>query len=470
MSLDSFAPYRDRMEKAGLSEAAICAFRHSYGVLKSGKTSFIAEDSILPVDRLPEGSDIPALPVKDAAPLLAKTVVIKLNGGLGSSMGLDRAKSLLTVRPGSTFLDLIARQILALRHISGEPVPFLLMDSYATSRDTREFLLRYPELGPPESWELMQNRIPKVDAHTFLPASWPADLDLEWCPPGHGDLYPSLLGSGWIERLLEQGVRFAFVSNADNLGATLDPGLLQHFAKSGAPFLMEVTRRTPADRKGGHIALDAVSNALLLRESAQCPPGDEEAFQDIDRHRYFNTNNIWFRLDALRDALAEHGGALPLPVIRNPKTIDPRDPASPQVYQLETAMGAAIACFPEAAALSVDRERFAPVKTTDDLFVLRSDACIRTEDHRIVLHSSRNGLPPSVRLDPQHFKTVDLFDAAFEGEIPSLRTCRSLRVEGPVRFSSNTVFTGDVAVISRGPGPASLPPGAYADQTIRLPL
>ncbi len=470
MPLDHFALYRVRMEEAGLNEAAIRAFQHAYGVLQSGKTPFIPEEFILPVDHLPERGDIPNLPFEDAAPLLEKTVVIKLNGGLGSSMGLEQAKSLLPIRSGSTFLDLIVRQILALRHRSGKPVPFLLMDSYATSHDTREFLQRYPELGPPEFWELMQNRVPKIDAKTLLPASWPAAPDLEWCPPGHGDLYPSLLGSGWLGRLLDHGVRYAFVSNSDNLGAALDPALLQHFSESGAPFLMEVTRRTPADRKGGHLALDAGHNSLLLREFAQCPPEGEDAFQDIERHRYFNTNNLWFRLDALRDALDAHGGALPLPVIRNPKTLDPRDPDSPPVFQLETAMGAAIACFPGAAALCVGRERFAPVKTTGDLFVLRSDACLLTEDHRVALHPHCQGLPPSVVLDPEHFKTIDLFEAAFDGEVPSLRNCRSLRVEGPVRFSQDTVFTGDVAVINPEADPILLPPGTYADQTIRLSI
>jgi UDP-N-acetylglucosamine pyrophosphorylase len=232
---------------------------------------------------------------------------------------------------------------------------------------------------------------------------------------------------------------------------------------------MEVTRRTPADRKGGHLARDAASGELLLRESAQCPPEDQDAFQDIDRHSYFNTNNLWIRLDALRDALDANRGALPLPVIRNVKTLDPRDPSSPSVYQLETAMGAAISCFPGAAAVCVDRDRFAPVKTTDDLLVVRSDACTLTKQHTIVLHSTRQGAPPSIRLDPAHFKTVDQFDTAFAAGIPSLLHCSSLEVKGPVRFAANIAFSGDVRIVHTGSEPAMLPSGGYSRQDIELP-
>src|SRR5262249_55062044 len=153
---------------------------------------------------------------------------------------------------------------------------------------------------------------------TFEPAVWPTSPENEWCPPGHGDLYPVLAGSGALDRLLADGVNFLFVSNSDNLGATLDPKLLKWFADSGAPFAMEVTARTPSDRKGGHLALR--DGKLLLRESAQCPDEDMGAFQDITRHRYFNTNNLWLRLDRLAEMLSASGGFLPLPVIQNKKT------------------------------------------------------------------------------------------------------------------------------------------------------
>merc|ERR1712087_939805 len=98
-----------------------------------------------------------------------------------------------------------------------------------------------------------QNKAPKVTKEDFTPASWPADASHEWCPPGHGDLYPAMLGSGTLDKLLAAGLQYAFVSNSDNLGATMDLKILTHFVSTGAPFMMEVAVRTDADKKGGHL-------------------------------------------------------------------------------------------------------------------------------------------------------------------------------------------------------------------------
>ncbi len=160
--------------------------------------------------------------------------------------------------------------------------------------------------------------------------AWEADPELEWCPPGHGDIYPALVASGLLERLLEQGYETAFVSNADNLGATLDPRILSWFRAQGLPFLMEVSRRGENDRKGGHLARRRADGQLVLRESAQTADEDEDAFQDITRHRFFNTNSLWIDLRALAAELEAEGGALPLPLIVNRKTVDPADPGSPR--------------------------------------------------------------------------------------------------------------------------------------------
>ncbi len=358
------------MEAAGVSEPAIRAFERNYAQLEHSDSGLIPESTIRPVESLPSLAEIASHHAPNPA-LLDATAVLKLNGGLGTGMGLERAKSLLPVHDGLTFLDLIARQVLHFRKTSGH-MRLLTMNSFSTSADTRAALARYPELGSPDEIELLQNKTPKVDAKTLAPAVWEKDRELEWCPPGHGDLYAVLATGGTLERLLAEGIRYVFVSNSDNLGATLDLSLLTWFAETGAPFLMEVTARTPSDRKGGHLALRG--DQLLLRESAQCPEPDMGAFQDITKHRYFNTNNLWLRLDRLRDALAESDGSLPLPLIPNKKTVDPRDKNSPEVYQLETAMGAAIECFPDARAVDVPRRRFAPVKTTGDLLTLRCDA------------------------------------------------------------------------------------------------
>jgi UTP--glucose-1-phosphate uridylyltransferase len=440
----SFSPFREKMQFAGLSEAAIAAFERAFKLLASKESGLIPESSIDPVEQLPNYEEISSGPGDGG--LLAKAVMLKLNGGLGTGMGLEKAKSLLVVRNGETFLDLIVRQVLAARKQTGAHLRFLLMNSFSTSEDTRAHLARYPELGAPGELELMQNKVPKIALDTLMPAEWPADPELEWCPPGHGDLYPAILGSGMLDRLLKEGYLYLFVSNSDNLGATMDPALLNWFAGSEMPFLMEVTTRTAADRKGGHLAKRASDGQLLLRESAQCSEQDMDAFQDISRHRYFNTNNLWLRLDHLAEGLRRNGGLLPLPVITNQKTIDPRNKKSPAVYQLETAMGAAIECFSGAGAVVVPRTRFAPVKTTSDLLALRSDAYVITEDGRAMLAPARNGIPPEIDLDGDHFKLVDQLEAALAGGVPSLLHCRRLTVRGPVRFASSDRFEGDVVM------------------------
>lgn len=445
--MENFTAFESKMLAAGMGDAAIRAFRRGYEALLRDESAMIPESGIEPATSLPTLDDLEATPAADAA-LVSQTVVIKLNGGLGTSMGLQGPKSLLEVRKGLNFLDLMVRQVLDLRQSSGAPVRLLLMNSFSTSGDTLAHLARYEAdgFGDANEVELMQNQIPKIDEATMLPVSWPADSSLEWCPPGHGDLYPALVGSGWLDRLLAEGVRYAFVSNSDNLGAVLEPVILRHFAESGAPFLMECTRRTAGDRKGGHLAQRKSDGRLLLREVAQCPDADLEAFQDIDRHQYFNTNNLWLRLDLLKEQLEADHGVLPLPVIRNRKTVDPRDKSSTPVIQLESAMGAAIECFEGATAIEVPRSRFAPVKTTADLLALRSDAYEVLENGQVRLHPARLGAPPVVTL-PDAYKLVD---SIADMIVPSLLNCRSLTINGPVRFEPDVVIEGDVELGSKG--------------------
>jgi len=440
MSTSDFQQFEDKMTAADVMQPAIQAFQRSYDALCRNETGMIGEDLLDPVEELPVYAESGEAFDAD---LLAKTVVIKLNGGLGTSMGLEKVKSLLEVRPGTSFLDLLVRQVQSLRERTGSPVRLLFMNSFSSSADTLEHLAAHAPEGLREASdvELMQNQVPKIDAATLEPVAWAKQPDLEWCPPGHGDLYPALVGSGWLDRLLADGVKYAFVSNSDNLGAVLSPELLSWFAASDAPFLMEVTRRTAADRKGGHLAVRKADGQLLLREVAQCPDEDLESFQDIDRHRFFNTNSIWLRLDLLKEKLDECGGVIPLPMIRNRKTVDPRDKESTPVIQLEVAMGAAIESFEGAQAIEVPRSRFAPVKTTGDLFALRSDAYEVGDDGCVSLIAARNGKPPVVSLDPR-YKFVDALDQLGS---PSLAACDSLTVSGEVRFEDGVVIEGDAS-------------------------
>ena len=433
-----------KMRAGGVAGAVIDTFLAAVAKVAAGERGQISEATIEPVAELPS---LESLPVAGggAGVLLNQLAVIKLNGGLGTGMGLDRAKSLIRVKGEDTFLDFIAKQILHLRTNSGAPkLAFYLMDSFSTQADTLAHLKKYPALAIEGELDFLQSKVPKLDAKTLLPVAWPAAPELEWCPPGHGDLYPSLLGCGLLDTLLARGIKFLFVSNSDNLGATVDLRLLSHFAASGDSFLMEVATRTGADRKGGHLARRRADGRLLLRESAQCPAADEGQFQDIARHRFFNTNNLWIRLDHLKAELEQRGGVLPLALITNTKTVDPRDAASPKVIQIESAMGAAIECFAKAGAVVVPRSRFAPVKTTADLLALRSDAYRLTEDYLLVLEESRQGQPPVIDLDSKHYKLLADFEAAFPHGAPSLVNCESLKVTGKKIFPANLVLEGKV--------------------------
>ena len=363
---------REKMEAAGVDELAIQVFAHYYRQIEHGETGMIAESSIDPLDM----EALADVEVSDetAAEAIGKTVVIKLNGGLGTSMGMARAKSLLCVRRGLSFLDVIARQVLHLRREYGATLPLIFMNSFRTSADTLAALARYDDLaveGLP--LEFLQSKEPKLRVDNLTPVGWPRDPSMEWCPPGHGDLYPSLLSTGLLDQLIAAGYRYAFASNSDNLGAVADARVAGWFAQSGAPFAIEAVRRTKADRKGGHFARRKADGRIILRETAQTQKADLDALGDLDRHQFTSTNNLWFDLERMRAELRRRDGILGLPLIRNQKNVDPADARSPEVIQVETAMGAAIEVFEDSRTIAVGRDRFVPVKTTNDLLVLRSD-------------------------------------------------------------------------------------------------
>lgn len=432
-----FAPFADLMRREGLPELAIRSFAQYYAQLAAGHTGLLPEADLTPVEGLPDAEALDPALAELGRRELPHTVMLKLNGGLGTGMGLERAKSLLVVKDGLTFLEIIAAQARSCG------VPLLLMNSFSTRDDSLARLAgcALPDRGLPA--DFLQHKVPKVLVDGLRPAHWPADPSLAWCPPGHGDIYAALQTSGVLERLLAGGIRWAFVSNADNLGATIDPAILGHVVAGGAPLVMEVADRTPADRKGGHLARGR-DGRLLLRELAQCPPADESTFQDTGRHRYFNTNTLWLDLRALADLLGREGGLPGLPMIRNRKTLDPRDPGSPAVYQLETAMGAAIATFPGATALRVPRSRFAPIKHTSDLLVVRSDCYRLTGEHHVCPDPARAAPLPVVDLDPAFYRFVDDLERRFPAGPPSLTRCRRLVVRGDVRFGRGVVIEGEV--------------------------
>lgn len=429
---------REKMAAEGVDQVAIEVFSHYYRQIEHGETGMIAEDTIDPVD-MESLADV-EVPDDVAAEAVGATAVIKLNGGLGTSMGMDRAKSLLCVRRGLSFLDVIARQVLHLRREYGTTLPLIFMNSFRTSEDTLAALARYQDLevdGLP--LEFLQNKEPKLRVDDLTPVTWSKDPSLEWCPPGHGDLYTALVGTGLLDRLVDAGYRYAFVSNSDNLGAVPDARVAGWFAQSGAPFAIEAVRRTPSDKKGGHFARRKADGRIVLRETAQTPAADQEALQDLSRHRFCSTNNLWFDLERMRAEMQRRDGILGLPLIRNEKNVDPSDKKSPKVIQIETAMGAAIEVFEDARLIEVGRDRFVPVKTTNDLLVLRSDAYDIGSD--FVLDQQVEEIP-YVDLDDEHYKLVADFDQRFQSGVPSMRQAESLVVNGDWSFGEKVVVRG----------------------------
>ncbi|HEY2522495.1 MAG TPA: UTP--glucose-1-phosphate uridylyltransferase [Streptosporangiaceae bacterium] len=444
-----------KAEAGGVHGAELATLRRRLHQLSEQQSGLLPGEDLEPLADLPSLDELPEPSADRAREVLDQVVIVKLNGGLGTSMGLSGAKSLIEVKAGMTFLDVIATQVLALRRRhEGVRLPLLLMDSKTTQGPSLELLRRRGVEVPGLPLDFLQGREPKIRSDDHFPAEWPADPELEWCPPGHGDIYPALEASGTLDTLLGAGLRYAFVSNSDNLGAIADVRIAAWFAGEQVPFALEATRGTAADRKGGHLA--SYQGHIVLRETAQVPDGDD-SFSDVERWRWYNTNNVWVDLRALKDLQASDQAAPNLPLIVNRKTVDPRDSSSTPVIQLESAMGAAIGSIPGARALQVPRTRFAPVKTTDDLLVVRSDAYDLTADGE--MKPAYEGVGPVVSLDKDYYRLLPEFDKRFPSGPPSLRRCRRLRVEGDVTFGADVVIIGDVRLT----GPRHIADGEVLD-------
>jgi UTP--glucose-1-phosphate uridylyltransferase len=463
-----FRAFELKMEAHSLRPMVINIFKHYYTKLLQGDLGKMPEAAIAPVSEESLKSYAALEPyAEDGIRAMNQAVVIKLNGGLGTSMGLERAKSLITLKDGLTFLDIILRQVLHLRGHFNTHLPLVLMNSFKTHVDTMLHVEHFDNAPTGIPLAFVQNRFPKVLQDDFSPACWPDNPELEWNPPGHGDIYTALKVSGLLDNLLRKGFVYAFISNSDNLGAVMDPRILGYLAKERLPFLMEVARRTPSDRKGGHLAVLRAWNRLCLREIAQCPDKDLPSFEDIDKHRYFNTNSLWIDLRSLEQVFLQHH-MIPLDLILNPKTLDPRNHNSPRVLQIETAMGAAVSAFQEATAVEVPRERFAPVKTTNDLLLVQSDCYLRNEDETLTPAPECATALPAIQLDAGFYKKIDDFQQRFPHGPPSLLRCRSLTVNGDVLFGKGVTCVGAVDVTAPRQYPARVEEHAILQGEVSL--
>jgi UTP--glucose-1-phosphate uridylyltransferase len=460
---DYLSAFISKMQSEGLPSPVIDTFAYYYHQVLEGETGLVYDRDIRPVDA-DEVEQFENLANYAAAGVdsFRQTVRIVLNGGLGTSMGLTGPKSLIEVKNGKSFLDIIIKQA------ENHAVTLAFMNSFSTHDKTKAAIFALKPARIPALF--LQHKFPKIFQKDLSPAIWPQNPKLEWNPPGHGDVYTALLTSGMLDRLLDQGIIYAFISNSDNLGARLDEALLGYFVKHQFPFMMEVAEKTPADIKGGHLA--RLNNGrLILREAAQCPKSEISAFQDIRRYRYFNTNNIWINLKALKN-LFNTSKLIKLPLILNPKTLDPRDETSPRVFQLESAMGAAISLFEGTAAVRVPRTRFYPVKTCNDLLVVRSDCFVYTEDQYLRINparkSTRKDDVAKVKLDPKYFGRIDDLDKRFAEGIPSLVDCDFLTIAGDVLFEKNVKIKGSVKIKNTKSFQEIIKEGTIVDQDMVL--
>ncbi|KAH1214569.1 UTP--glucose-1-phosphate uridylyltransferase [Glycine max] len=440
------------------------------------------DEVVVPYDTLaptPEGSS-------EVKNLLDKLVVLKLNGGLGTTMGCTGPKSVIEVRDGLTFLDLIVIQIENLNSKYGSNVPLLLMNSFNTHDDTQKIVEKYQNSNI-EIHTFNQSQYPRLVVEDFLPLPSKGHTDKDgWYPPGHGDVFPSLLNSGKLDALLSQGKEYVFVANSDNLGAIVDLKILNHLIQNKNEYCMEVTPKTLADVKGGTlISYEGRVQACNLADFISLQPSSWKLhksqmnidlpiitfkcnallqvneFKSIEKFKIFNTNNLWVNLNAVKRLV--EADALKMEIIPNPKEVD-----GIKVLQLETAAGAAIRFFDKAIGINVPRSRFLPVKATSDLLLVQSDL-YTLEDGFVIRNKAReNPENPSIELGPE-FKKVSNFLGRFKS-IPSIVELDSLKVAGDVWFGAGVILKGKVSIVSKPGVKLEVPDGVtIVDKEINGP-
>ncbi|XP_022759379.1 UTP--glucose-1-phosphate uridylyltransferase isoform X2 [Durio zibethinus] len=395
------------------------------------------DEVVVPYDTLSPSPDDPA----ETKKLLDKLVVLKLNGGLGTTMGCTGPKSVIEVRNGLTFLDLIVIQIEHLNSKYGCNVPLVLMNSFNTHDDTLKIVEKYSNSNI-QIHTFNQSQYPRLVVEDFSPLPLKGQPGKDgWYPPGHGDVFPSLLNSGKLDAFLSQGKEYVFIANSDNLGAIVDLKILNHLIQNKNEYCMEVTPKTLADVKGG--TLISYEGKVQVNE-----------FKSIEKFKIFNTNNLWVNLNAIKRLV--EADALKMEIIPNPKEVD-----GIKVLQLETAAGAAIRFFDHAIGINVPRSRFLPVKATSDLLLVQSDLYTLVDGFVIRNQARTNPANPSIELGPE-FKKVGNFLSRFKS-IPSIIDLDSLKVTGDVWFGGGIVLKGKVSIAAKPGVKLEIPDGAVIE-------
>lgn len=398
-----------------------------------------------------------AVTPEEAAPLLSKLAVLKLNGGLGTSMGCKGPKSVIEVRGDTTFLDLIVQQI---EHLNtsypGAEVPLLLMNSFNTDAETEKIIKKYQHTSVTIT-TFKQSRYPRIIKESLepMPITHEGHQHADWYPPGHGDFFQSIYNSGLVDTLLAAGKEYIFVSNVDNLGATVDLSILKNIVDREVEYCMELTDKTRADIKGGTII--SYNGKVSLLEVAQVPSQHMEEFKSVTKFKVFNTNNIWVSLRAIKRVM--QAGEMKLDIIVNNKEVNGQ-----KVIQLETAIGAAISYFGNACGVNVPRSRFLPVKSTSDLMLIQSNLYSLKSGSLVTNPARQFSSIPVVKLGSE-FKKVGQYLARF-GSIPDVLELDHLTVSGDVSFGTSTTLKGTVIIVANPGNKIMIPAGSVIENKV----
>jgi len=437
--------------------------RYLHETLQQGPSIYWEKIKLLPEEAQKPYTELSTIDLNkdELRNMINKLVVLKLNGGLGTSMGCTGPKSLISVRSDLTFLDLTVQQIEHLNKTYGTDVPLVLMNSFNTDEETERILRKYQQVKV-HIHTFNQSRFPRINRESLLPIAksvGPSDHEA-WYPPGHGDVYESFYNSGLLKEFIDKGKEYVFISNIDNMGATADLNILNFLVNANngpAPeFVMEVTDKTRADVKGG--TLIEYEGRLRLLEIAQVPKDRVDEFKSVNKFKIFNTNNLWIKLKAMKRVVEEN--TLNMEIIVNPKTLD----NGLNVIQLETAVGAAIKSFEGAMGINVPRSRFLPVKTTSDLLIIMSNL-YSLKNGTLIMNPKR--MFPSVPLVKlgTAFKKVKDFLHRFSN-IPDVLELDHLTVSGDVTFGKDVTLKGTVIIIANHGERIDIPSGSILENKI----
>lgn len=458
-SLEGLASTCKTDEEREVFEAEMKGFGELFSIFLDGQKD-IEWDLIKPPprDMVVPLSDIETnLSYEEKRELLSQLVVLKLNGGLGTSMGCQGPKSAIEVRAGYTFLDLTIRQIEYLNKEYKVSVPLVLMNSFNTHSETEKILHKY-EHSCVDIHCFNQHRFPRVFKETLRPVPTDAHETAsgQWYPPGHGDVFGSFLRSAAYRTLAAQGREYVFISNIDNLGATVEFNILKHMAESRAEYIMELTDKTRADVKGG--TLIQYEDKARLLEIAQVPRKHVDEFKSVKKFKIFNTNNLWVNLKAI-DRVVSSGALHDMDVITNMKSYNGK-----AVIQLERAAGAAIQFFEGSHGINVPRSRFLPVKGTSDLFVVQSNLYTVARGQMVMNPARPFPTVPLVKLGDQ-FTHVEKYLSRFTN-IPDILELDHLTVSGDVTFGSDVTLSGTVIIVANHGSRIDIPSGSRLENKV----